>query len=182
MADGSGEYSSSENDRESDDQYAEYHYESGENTTTYRTSTHSGVEIVRSMNATLTPSNLPTGSRPGQPRGANERMEDLGRLQSDEIGHLLAWCLGGLHELLNLVPQSRQMNRGSGSVWRYNENYVLKHLKSGLVLRVNLYVLLVYKGDLDKRENRRPKIFKVYYKIFFVDGKVEEFSENLPNE
>ena len=83
------------------------------------------------------------------------RAASWGRV-GDEGGHLIPAKYGGPGHLLNILPQSRNINR---SVIKKIENEMGRHLKNGAV--VEYTVKPVYTNPV----SRRPDVFIVRYKI-----------------
>jgi DNA/RNA non-specific endonuclease len=136
-------------------------------TITYTTSEHNGVQVVHSMRATINRNNIPTpgSTRPNQPSGYIERMDQLDRINGDEAGHLMALSIGGPNELINLVPQHATTNRNLGrngeinSFWRHTETEVQRFARTRGVTSVDWYLYIEY----ERNENLRPSLFAVRY-------------------
>jgi DNA/RNA non-specific endonuclease len=90
------------------------------------------VRVQRRLRVRITPP--PVGvycTRTNFGKKFDARMTELGRLDADEKGHLVSSCVGGMAEEHNLLPQTRQLNRGNGQAknWRKSEIEVATWLK-----------------------------------------------------
>jgi hypothetical protein len=74
----------------------------------------------------------------------------------DEGGHLSATSNGGSGDRINMVPQSADLNHGSGSGWRAMENQINQALKEGKTVDYKLEL------SFPDATTVRPNQFKVY--------------------
>lgn len=138
---------------------------------TYTYETVGGVQILRTMSATLRKNTIPEKNfkRPGHPRGIDNRMRDLNKQPNDEKGHLLALSLGGANELFNYVPQDQTVNSGKGttehnySFWKSTEENIRKLLLDGDRVQFSWKAVVFYPEDLTVPANRRPCGFGMHY-------------------
>jgi hypothetical protein len=96
-------------------------------------------------------------------RQSRGNYEKNGFLEIDNGGHLIPNQLGGISELINIVPQNRILNNGE---WKKVENFVTKNREYIKDYKVNL----IYEGN-----SMRPKDMEVSY-VFKNKKYVETFA------
>lgn len=144
--------------------------------------TSGGVEVLLTMRATLRPATTPATTAGRQyPNGNVQRMQELNKLDDDDIGHMLALSLGGPENaLINLVPQHRTTNRNvrtsrdstAFSYWRRVETDLVSMLRNdNTVDHIDWVFVAMYEGDLEVLDNRRPVSFGLHYTIYYNNHK-----------
>lgn len=139
---------------------------------TYTTEKIGGVEVLRSMRATLTSATIPRSNSRGSasfPKAASDnRMLELNNITDDEKGHILAYSLGGPFEMFNLVPQNKIVNRSAGttadrfSSWRDTEDLILGLVRDTRYTLVDWEVYIFY-DETQININKRPCGFGLRY-------------------
>lgn len=98
-------------------------------------------------------------------RQSRGNYEKNGFLEIDNGGHLIPNQLGGISELINIVPQNRLLNNGE---WKKVENFVTKNRQFIKNYKVNL----IYES-----KSMRPEYMQVSYTY-----KNKEFIKKFKNE
>jgi hypothetical protein len=144
---------------------------------TYSTSRHNGVDVLHSMRARLTKNTIPNNeARVEPPSGHQNRMKQLHKINSDDVGHVLSPSLGGPNTLINIIPHHSAASRNSAqsetafNYWRQTESYIRWMVMQSDTQYVDLKVYLFYEGSLDNEANRRPVGFGFRYSARFSNG------------
>ncbi|MFR9542169.1 MAG: DNA/RNA non-specific endonuclease [Rikenellaceae bacterium] len=95
-------------------------------------------------------------------------------ISTDEGGHLIPLQAGGTNDIINIIPQSRKVNRGSGSLWYNGEKAATKAAVRGDNVKVIVDI------EYDKAGfSMRPTSFK---RTQYVNGEYQTVKGKVYNK
>lgn len=113
------------------------------------------------LKAMITFNNLPTGKRTGIPANIENSLQSIGKYDTDDAGHLLAYAIGGgMDNVWNYVPQARGLNRNvrGHPKWFDEEKSIANFLKSNKKGQVE-WTMYIHYGSKDPNAMYRPVAF-----------------------
>jgi len=140
-----------------------------------------GINMASYLIARIESPHLRTSEeRPPIPNSVRTHLRDnMGLIQGDEAGHILAHQLGGwTNETFNFIPMTRLLNRGTGSIWRLFENSIPNFLNREPQGHVDWRLAVIYDPTPTNPQNlRRPIGVCVQYSETDDNGNVEPIDE-----